>query len=144
MGDSHLYLVRNRELLKKNADHSYGGFLERMAAAGTPVEREAGLALNMLMSALTGDDINEIDVPAEPLELQAGDRILICSDGMDTLSAGKIIQFSDWSGSPKECAEALLNAVEETGMPKQDNVTVVVVDVKEKEAAGQEAEPGPS
>lgn len=141
VGDSHLYLVRDKELIKKNADHSYGGFLDRMAAEGTPVDQEPGLSRNMLMSAVTGDEINEIDAPLEPFELQAGDRIILCSDGMDTLSAGKIIQFSDWSGSPKECAEALLNAVEETGMPKQDNVTVVVVDVKEKEAAAQEAEP---
>jgi len=43
VGDSHLYLLRNKELTKKNADHSYGGFLERMQAAGTPVAPEAGL-----------------------------------------------------------------------------------------------------
>jgi len=135
VGDSHLYLIRNRELIKKNADHSYGGFLDRMAAAGTPVEPEAGLARNMLMSAITGDEINEIDVPETPFELQAGDRVLLCSDGIDTLSNGKIIQFSEWSESPKECAEALLNAVDEAKMPKQDNTTVVVVSVVERAAA---------
>jgi formylglycine-generating enzyme required for sulfatase activity/serine/threonine protein phosphatase PrpC len=139
VGDSHLYLIRNRELLKKNADHSYGGFLDRMAAAGTPVEPEPGLARNMLMSAVTGDEINEVDVPETPFELQAGDRVLLCSDGLDTLSAGKIIQFSEWSESPKECAEALLKAVEEAGMPKQDNTTVVVVSVVERVAAAAPA-----
>ena len=133
VGDSHLYLIRNKELIKKNADHSYGGFLDRMAEAGTPVEPEEGLSRNMLMSAVMGDDINEIDVPDEPFELQAGDRILICSDGLDTLSAGKIIQFSEWSESPKECADALMQAVEDAGMPKQDNTTAVVVNIKEKE-----------
>ena len=144
VGDSHLYLIRNKELLKKNADHSYGGFLDRMAAAGTPVEPEPGLARNMLMSAVTGDDINEIDVPETPFELQAGDRVLLCSDGMDTLSAGKIIQFSAWSESPKECAEALLNAVAEAKMPKQDNTTCVVVNIKEKaEAAVAAPAPAP-
>ncbi|MFQ5660082.1 MAG: SUMF1/EgtB/PvdO family nonheme iron enzyme [Gammaproteobacteria bacterium] len=133
VGDSHLYLIRNKELLKKNADHSYGGFLDRMAAAGTPVEPEKGLSRNMLMSAVTGDEINELDVPAEPFELQAGDRLLICSDGLDTLSAGKIIQYSEWSESPKECADALMQAVEEAAMPKQDNTTAVVVNIMEKE-----------
>ena len=139
VGDSHLYLIRNRELLKKNADHSYGGFLDRMAAAGTPVEPEPGLARNMLMSAITGDEINEIDVPETAFDLQAGDRVLLCSDGIDTLSAGKIIQFSEWSESPKECAEALLNAVSEAKMPKQDNTTVVVVSVVERAAAAASA-----
>ncbi|MGH7461832.1 MAG: PP2C family protein-serine/threonine phosphatase, partial [Longimicrobiales bacterium] len=118
VGDSHLYLIRNKELIKKNADHSYGGFLDRMAAAGTPVEPEPGLARNMLMSAVTGDDINEIDAPDTSFQLQTGDRVLLCSDGMDTLSTGKIIQFSEWSEAPKECAEALLKAVEDAAMPR--------------------------
>lgn len=141
VGDSHLYRVRDRELTKLNADHSYGGFLDRMEAAGTPVEPEAGLSRNMLMSAVTGDEINEIDCPSEALTLEPGDKILICSDGLDTLSSGKIIQFSDWSESPKECADALLNAVEEAAMPRQDNTTVVVVNVKEIEAATESATP---
>ncbi len=102
-----------------------------MAAAGTPVEAEAGLARNMLMSAVTGDEINEIDVSDEPLELQDGDRIMLCSDGMDTLSEGKFVQFSDWSENPKECSDALITAVEDEAKPKQDNTTIVVVDIKE-------------
>jgi formylglycine-generating enzyme required for sulfatase activity/serine/threonine protein phosphatase PrpC len=131
VGDSHCYLVRDRELTKKNADHSYGGFLDRMEAEGTPVEAEPGLSRNMLMSAVTGEDINEIDVPTNPFELQAGDKVLLCSDGLDTLSSGKIIQYSDWSDSPKECADALMEAVEEANMPRQDNTTAVVVNVKD-------------
>lgn len=135
VGDSHCYLVRERELAKKNADHSYGGFLDRMEADGTPVEPEPGLSRNMLMSAITGEDINEIDVPTEPLELLPNDRIVLCSDGLDTLSSGKIIQYSDWSESPKECADALMEAVEEANMPRQDNTTAVVVQVKDTAAA---------
>ncbi|MBI4005066.1 MAG: SUMF1/EgtB/PvdO family nonheme iron enzyme [Gammaproteobacteria bacterium] len=133
VGDSNLYLMRNRELQKINADHSYGGFLDRMAAAGTPVDAEPGLSRNMLMSAITGSDISDIDCPITPLQLKAGDKILITSDGLDTLSDGKIIQYTDWSKSPKECADALLNAVEEAGMPKQDNTTVIVVHIVDKE-----------
>jgi formylglycine-generating enzyme required for sulfatase activity/serine/threonine protein phosphatase PrpC len=135
VGDSHCYLIRDRKLEKKNADHSYGGFLDRMEAEGTPVEPEPGLSRNMLMSAITGDDINEIDVSESPLELQADDKVVLCSDGLDTLSSGKIIQYSDWSESPKECADALMQAVEEANMPRQDNTTAVVVSVKDTNAA---------
>jgi formylglycine-generating enzyme required for sulfatase activity/serine/threonine protein phosphatase PrpC len=141
VGDSHCYLVRDRKLEKKNADHSYGGFLDRMEADGTPVEPEPGLSRNMLMSAITGEDINEIDVPETPLELQANDKIVLCSDGLDTLSSGKIIQYSDWSESPKECADALMQAVEEANMPRQDNTTAVVVTVKDSAAAAVKEEP---
>ena len=135
VGDSNLYLLRNRELNKINADHSYGGFLDSMATAGTPVEPEPGLSRNMLMSALTGGDISDIDCPSSPMQVQAGDKILICSDGINTLSNGKIIQYCDWSESPKECVEALLTAVEDAELPKQDNTTTIVVYVVDKTAA---------
>ena len=134
VGDSHLFLLRNREISKLNADHSYGGFLDAMQAAGTPVEPEAGLSRNMLMSAVTGGDLSEIDCPSNPLRIQAGDKILICSDGVNTLSNGKIIQYCDWSDSPKECVDSLLTAVENENMPKQDNTTAIVVYVVDKAA----------
>lgn len=131
VGDSHLYLLRERKLTKLNADHSYGGFLDRMEAAGTPIKPEKGLSRNMLMSAITGDDIPEIDCPTTPFILKHGDRLVICTDGLDTLSEGKIVQYTDWADNSKECSESLLSAVEEAGYPKQDNTTVVVAMVED-------------
>ena len=129
VGDSHLYLLRDRKLTKLNADHSYGGFLDRMEAAGTPVDAEPGLSRNMLMSAVTGTDIAEIDCPPSPFTLEHDDKLIVCSDGLDTLSEGKIIQYSDWADNPKECSEALMDAVEDAAMPRQDNTTAVVVKI---------------
>ena len=43
VGDSHLYVLRDQKLDKKNEDHSYGGYLDRMKAQGVDVEAEAGL-----------------------------------------------------------------------------------------------------
>lgn len=135
VGDSHLYLIRDRELKKQNEDHSYGGYLDRMKGQGVDVEAEAGLSRNMLMSAMTGDEIAEVDCPDEGLQLLPGDRLLVCSDGLDTLSAGVIIQTSAWSPTAKECVAALLKAVEDAKKPRQDNTTVVVIDVSEKVGA---------
>jgi len=132
VGDSHLYLVRDGKVVKKNADHSYGGFLARMAEAGKPIEPEAGFSRNMLMSALTGDEIADIDSPDAALELQAGDRIVIASDGLDTLSHGKLVTQVEKAASAKECVDALLKAVQDARMPRQDNTTVIVVMVGEK------------
>lgn len=134
VGDSHLYVIRGGNLEKKNDDHSYGGFLDRMKAAGTPVEPQKGLARNMLMSALTGDEINEINIPDQPFSLQPGDRVLLCSDGLDTLGSGQIVQHASCSETPKECADALMDAVTDAQIPKQDNTTAVVVLVREQEA----------
>jgi len=137
VGDSHLYLLRAGDIAKKNADHSYGGFLDRMAEAGTPVEAEAGFSRNMLMSALTGDDIAEIDCPEAALELRNGDRVILSSDGLDTLAREKVIEISRAHALAKDCVDALLQAVTDAGAPRQDNTTVIVVDVVEK------AEPDP-
>ena len=70
-----------------------------------------------------------------------GDRVIIATDGLDTISAGAIIQYSAWSKTAKECVQAFLTAVEEAGKPRQDNTTVVVVDVIERGTVRDEEEP---
>lgn len=142
VGDSHLYLIRDRELIKKNEDHSYGGYLDRMKSQGMDIEPEPGLSRNMLMSAMTGEDIAEVDCPDKGFQLLPGDRLIICSDGLDSLSEGTILQMSAWSQSAKECVSQLLKAVEDAAKPRQDNTTVIVVDVVERKAAPA-AEPAP-
>jgi len=143
VGDSHLYLLRNGKVEKKNEDHSYGGYLERMKAQGVEVEAEAGLSKNMLMSAMTGDEIADIDCPSTPLDLQAGDRVIVASDGLDTLSNGRLLELSKLSKTPKRCVDALLEAVESAQKPRQDNTTVIVIDVHERKAKPQAA-PAPA
>ncbi len=132
VGDSHLYLLRDKELSKINDDHSYGGYLDRMKSQGMEISAEAGLSRNMLMSAMTGQEIAEIDCPDKPTQLLAGDRLIIASDGLDTLSAGTISQMSAWSPNTRECVDALLKAVEDAGKPRQDNTTVIVIDVLDR------------
>ncbi len=139
VGDSHLYLLRGGELRKKNADHSYGGFLDRLAAEGKEVEPEPGFSRNMLMSALTGDEIADIDCPETPLQLELGDRIILCSDGLDTLEHQRILEVCARAGSPRACVEALLEAVVAADQPRQDNTTIVVIDVTEQETAAAAA-----
>jgi formylglycine-generating enzyme required for sulfatase activity/serine/threonine protein phosphatase PrpC len=135
VGDSHLYLIRDRDLSKKNEDHSYGGYLDRMRAQGIDVEAEAGLSRNMLMSAMTGEEIAEVDCPNQGFQLLGGDRIIIASDGLDTLESETILKTSAWSHTPKECVAGLLKAVDEAKRPRQDNTTIVVVDVIERQPA---------
>jgi formylglycine-generating enzyme required for sulfatase activity/serine/threonine protein phosphatase PrpC len=135
VGDSHVYLIRDREITKKNEDHSYGGYLDRMRSQGIDVEAEAGLSRNMLMSAMTGEEIAEVDCSDAGYQLLPGDRLIIASDGLDTLESETILKTSAWSHTPKECVSGLLKAVEEANRPRQDNTTIVVVDVLERQLA---------
>jgi formylglycine-generating enzyme required for sulfatase activity/serine/threonine protein phosphatase PrpC len=138
VGDSHLYLIRDRELIKQNADHSYGAYIDMMKDQGMDIEEQPGMSRNMLMSAMTGEEISSIDCPEDPIKVRPGDRIIIASDGLDTLGAGAIIQYSSWSATARECVYALLKAVEEANKINQDNTTVIVVDIKEKKGAPEE------
>jgi formylglycine-generating enzyme required for sulfatase activity/serine/threonine protein phosphatase PrpC len=134
VGDSHLYLIRDRELIKQNADHSYGAYLDMMKEQGMEIDEQAGMSRNMLMSAMTGEEISSIDVSETPIKLRPGDRVIVASDGLDTLGAGAIIQYSSWSATAKECVYALLKAVEDANKINQDNTTLIVVDIKERDA----------
>jgi formylglycine-generating enzyme required for sulfatase activity/serine/threonine protein phosphatase PrpC len=136
VGDSHLYLVRDRELIKQNADHSYGAYLDMMKEQGMEIEEQAGMSRNMLMSAMTGEEISSIDVAETPIKVRPGDRVIVASDGLDTLGPGAIIQYSSWSATAKECVYALLKAVEDANKINQDNTTLIVVDIKEREIRG--------
>jgi formylglycine-generating enzyme required for sulfatase activity/serine/threonine protein phosphatase PrpC len=129
VGDSHLYLLRDGVLTKKNADHSYGGFLDRMAAEGTVIEPEAGFSRNMLMSALTGEDIADIDCPETQFALRPGDKLVIASDGLDSLSSGIITEYCSAATSAKECVDSLLKGVVEADLPRQDNTTIIAISV---------------
>ena len=143
VGDSHIYLIRDRDITKKNEDHSYGGYLDRMRSQGIDVEAEAGLSRNMLMSAMTGEEIAEVDCPNSGYQLLPGDRLIIASDGLDTLKGDAILKTSTWSHTPKECVSGLLKAVEDAKRPRQDNTTIVVVDVIERQQPESRAAPPP-
>lgn len=142
VGDSHLYLIRDRELIKQNADHSYGAYIDMMKEQGMDIEEQPGMSRNMLMSAMTGEEISSIDCPENPIKLKPGDRLIVASDGLDTLGAGAIIQYSSWSNTARECVYALLKAVEEANKINQDNTTLIVIDIKDK--APLPTEPPPS
>ncbi len=142
VGDSHMYLIRDGELKKKNEDHSYGGYLDRMKSQGMDIEPEPGLSRNMLMSAVTGDEIADVDCPNNGFQLLPKDRLIVCSDGLDTLPESAILEISAWNPAAKECVSALLNAVEDANKPRQDNTTVIVIDVGDREAGGPAAKRG--
>ncbi len=131
VGDSLLYLIRDGEVIRKNDDHSYGGYLDKLIAAGEEVPETPGFTprRNMLMSYINGEEIAMIDCPEEPFRLYPGDRLIIASDGLDTVPVDEFPFLSKKAISAQEMAEALIRAVEDVGKKNQDNTTVIVVDV---------------
>ena len=92
VGDSLLLLYRFPDVMRLNADHSLGSFLDEQARQNriTFSEAKQHHNRNALRSALTGSKIDLVDLRGEPLELRAGDWILLASDGICSLEGDEI------------------------------------------------------
>jgi PPM family protein phosphatase len=131
VGDSRAYLVRGGDMNPITEDHSLvaelvrSGDLTRDQAAEHPQK-------NLITRALGADE--EVDVDTATLPIEAGDRILLCSDGLsDMVSEAGISEIlADSPDDPERAARVLLSAALDAG--GNDNITIVVVDVKEQPA----------
>ena len=83
----------------------------------------------MLRSAVTGDDIDLVDLSRAPLVLEPDDYIILASDGVQTLEQSEIerVVTAYAADGPEAVASALIRAVEAVRDPHQDNATVVAV-----------------
>ena len=131
VGDSPLYIFRRGTLLRLNADHSLAPELDRLVAEGrmSAAQALADPRRHQLRAAVTGDDLDLIDAPDELLQLEAGDAIVLASDGLLTLDDEDIRRLigayrDDGAGA---IADALIRAVDAAGAVHQDNTTVVVL-----------------
>jgi protein phosphatase len=139
VGDSPLLLYRRGEIAMLNEDHSLAPELDRMAAAGkiTAEEARKDPRRHMLRSAVTGDDIDMVDVSRTPLRVEPGDYIILASDGLQTLETSEIerVVTAYAADGPQAVANALIRAVEAVRDPHQDNATVVAVRALQAPAA---------
>ncbi len=131
VGDSPLLLYRRGEIAMLNEDHSLAPELDRMAAAGkiTAEEARKDPRRHMLRSAVTGEDIDMVDLSRMPLQVEPGDYIILASDGLQTLETSEIerVVAAYAADGPQAVANALIRAVEAVRDPHQDNATVVAV-----------------
>ena len=130
VGDSPLWLFRAGQLERLNADHSMASELDDLVAEGRMTAEEAAQdpRRNWLNSAVMGDEIELIDVSAQPVAIKQGDRMVLASDGLLTLDEREIADvLKETRDAPLEDgAAALIQAVEEAGHPYQDNATVLL------------------
>jgi PPM family protein phosphatase len=123
IGDSRGYLLRDGELTQITKDDT---FVQTLVDEGriTAEEAHSHPQRSLIMRALTG---HEVEPTLIMREARAGDRYLLCSDGLsDPVSHDTILealQISDVA----ESADRLIELALRGGGP--DNVTVVVADV---------------
>ncbi len=127
VGDSRGYLLRDGELTQITKDDT---FVQTLVDEGriTAEEAHSHPQRSLIMRALTG---HEVEPTLTVREARAGDRYLLCSDGLsDPVSHDTILdalQIADVT----ESADRLIEMALRGGGP--DNVTVVVADVVDYE-----------
>jgi protein phosphatase len=126
IGDSRIYLVRDGEVRQITTDHT---FVQRLVEMGRISAEEALVhpRRSVLMRVL-GDVVGEPEVDIALFDAVAGDRWMICSDGLSGVVPDEVMERILTSNiSPDEAAELLVGEALEFGAP--DNVTVVITDV---------------
>ena len=130
-GDSRLYLVRGDKLIARTRDHSYSELQQTMSQVVPMGDR---FNRNVLFTCLGSPGKPVVDTVG-PLLMQAGDRMLLCSDGLwGTVSDSEItdqlatLPLSD--SVPELVEQALRN-----GGAKCDNVSVLAVEWEGAEAS---------
>lgn len=143
VGDSPLWLYHAGQLRRLNADHSMKPILQEMVQGGelTPEEAARHPNRNMLRSALTGSQIDLIDYPSVPLALYPGDKLLLASDGIFTLSEREIGKILQKEGSARQLVKEILKTIEDKKRPGQDNTTILVIKIKDELLAIEKKKP---
>jgi serine/threonine protein phosphatase PrpC len=131
VGDSPLYLYRDRKLNRLNEDHSLRPVLRQLAEQGEITAAENERSKNVLRAALTGYDIALIDRSHQPVALRPGDVIIATTDGIHTLTEIAMIEIcadaATWDAS--DLAAKFMDAIRNASHPKQDNTTIAIVKI---------------
>lgn len=136
VGDSRLYRLRNDRIEQLTEDHSLVASLVRQGRI-TAEEAENHPQRNILTRALGIDEAVAVD--SWEVEPVAGDRFLICSDGLfNEVDENRIVATLRRFEDPGDAARELVRLANDGG--GRDNITAVVVDV----VAATDAAPTPA
>lgn len=129
VGDSRAYLLRDDEMKPITEDHSLvaelvkSGDLTRAEAAEHPQR-------NLITRALGPEE--NVTTDTSTMTVKANDRFLLCSDGLsDMVREARIGEvLSEHERDPEGAARQLLSDALDAG--GSDNITIVVIDVRER------------
>jgi protein phosphatase len=126
VGDSRLYLVRGSSISRLTHDHSY---VSRLVENGVlrAEEAESHPQRHILTAALGAGNSVTPDAPAQPMSLESGDVLVLCTDGLWGLLTEDEIQTAVAGKTAAEICDALVDTAKRRGGP--DNITMQVLRV---------------
>jgi PPM family protein phosphatase len=123
VGDSRVYRFRNGALLSLTRDHTY---VQTLLDVGEISEAEAKVHPKRSLLTQAVDAQSNISPDVIELEIEAGDRLLVCSDGLSGVVEPDVMLRALLKDRDSAVSE-LVAAAQAAGAP--DNVTVIVADL---------------
>jgi len=131
-GDSRIYLCRGESIEQVTQDHALveelveRGVLSREQAIGHPQG-------NLVTRAVGAAD--QLSVDLEVVELQDGDTLILCSDGLDKELTPEEIAEVVARDNDKPVSEVLVDIALSRGC--RDNITVIAVEIRAEDPADE-------
>lgn len=129
VGDSRGYRLRDGELTQITEDDT---FVQSLVNEGKlqPEDVSSHPQKSLILKAYTG---RPVEPHLELLPVQAGDRFMLCSDGLSDPVTHSTMETTLAEGTPAEAVSRLIELALRSGGP--DNVTVVVADVVDADSS---------
>lgn len=136
IGDSRVYMLREGRLVQITTDHSV---VQELISSGklSAEEAEGHPYSNVITRAVGASELAPPDYFS--IDMRAGDRFVICSDGLTKeLTDYGIQHFLREHAEPAPAVDAMLEAALENG--GRDNVTLIVLQLDDPDASSTPAD----
>jgi serine/threonine protein phosphatase PrpC len=136
IGDSRFYLLRDKQIYRMSEDHTV---VQQLIRRGVLTVEEAYTHpdRSVLDRAIGTRNRVEPEAGEEAIHLVAGDRLLLCSDGLHDLVNDSEMAEVAAEGSVADCAEALVQLALERG--GYDNVSLILLEASPEATAPKRA-----
>ncbi len=125
IGDSRAYLIRNHKIHQLTHDHSWVAEQVRQGIL-TQDEAQNHRLRNVITNALGASEEVKLDIVH--FEIEEGDKIFLCSDGISMLISDNYLTEIISNSSPENAVAQLIAEANRRGSP--DNITAIVLEVK--------------
>ena len=125
VGDSRIYQLRDGQILYQSTDHSVAQ-MAVLAGEITPDQIRTSPERNRLIRVLGNENCPRIDLVS--LEVQPGDRLILCSDGFwNPVTEEDMLRTAAGSEDARQWLQAMREIIDQANDPQQDNHTAIVL-----------------
>lgn len=133
VGDSRIYLIRDERIVFVTEDHS---LVKEQVRNGILTEEEAQKSPVRHVITRSLGNAPEVDVETHKLDIEEGDIIVLCSDGLwEPVGDDTIVEYATryiWDDPDLAC-KSLVDAANRAGGP--DNISVIVIGVRDEKTS---------